>query len=1060
MTTRDDVEGLYRLSFAQQGLIYHSLTDPVSAFYVDQVVYTLDGELDVAALEQVWRRAVRRHAVLRTSFHWQGLDELVQVVHTDVDLPMRVLDRTGAPPAEVRRFIVEDRAQGFDLDSPPLFRLTLLRTAADSHTFVFRYHHALLDAWSALMLLDEVFTGYPEALRDRLPSAAGPLPYHEYVAWLHGQDLEEAERYWRRALAGVTAPTPPPGARRRAGSGPTEGEPENRELRTVLPEQVTSSLEELARAQRITLNSVLEGIWAVLLARFAGTDDVVFGTTVTNRPPELDGVQETLGLFINTVPARVGVPGEASFVDCCARIHADRAQRRAYDYSPLADVQAWSELPAGTPLFETIMTFLNVPGIEKLDGREGTVGGLTVREGEYRYRTNYPVSVMVIPGREISVRLAYDPERLTGDAAGRLLDKVRMVAEAVAADPTVRVADIPLLSDVDRETVLARPNRTAAGHALDRSLPDLISERAREARAAAIAHGEERITYEELEGRVNQLARHLLSSGVSGGARVGLCLGRGPDLVIALLAVLRAGAAYVPLDPAYPDERLRYLLADADVSVLVTERSLRDRLPRQGRRTVLVDAHRRTIDRQSTEPPDVRVRPEDLAYVIYTSGSTGTPKGVMVEHRGLVNLAGAQASRFGLGADDRVLQWASASFDASIFEIVMALTAGATLCTAAQEDVAPGPGLAKLLAHERITVLTIPPSALSAVPESSLPDLRTLVVAGEALPENLVDRWSGQRRMVNAYGPTEATVWVSAHDCLLGEPEPPIGSPVDNTQVYVLDAAMRPAPVEVAAELYVGGAGLARGYLGRQGLTASRFVANPFGQPGSRLYRTGDLARWRADGELEFVGRADGQVKLRGFRIETGEIEAVLRGHLAVRDVAVVVRKAGDGDTSEDGRLVAYHVPEEGQRAGDAELREFARERLPEHMVPASFSLIERIPVNANGKRDLAALPDQEVSAPDDEPGQVAPRTPAEELLADIWAGVLGTDRVSVTDDFFRVGGNSIKGTLLTSRVARACEVELPLRKLMELRTIEACAAYLEEAMAEQPAGTEGKEPG
>jgi amino acid adenylation domain-containing protein len=1037
MTTAD-VESLYRLSFAQQGLLYHSLADPVSAFYVDQVVYTVDGPLDVGAFTDAWRQAMTRHAVLRTSFHWRGLDDFVQVVHAEADLPIRVYDWTGSPSGRFQQFLAEDRKQEFDLDRPPLWRLTLVRTGPDRHRFVFRYHHVLLDAWSALMLLDEVFTHYPRlAAGVHLPVVEPARTYRDYVAWLHSQDMTAAEEYWREALRGFTEPTPLPATR----TAPPDGR-ENPEQRLELPADVAEGLRTLGRDHRVTLNSVMQAIWAVVL-RQPDTGDVVFGTTVTNRPAELDGIQETLGLFINTVPSRVRASGKDTFLDCCRRIQRDLTERRRYDHSPLADVQGWSEVPGGRRLFETIMTFLNVPGIEYLDGR-GRVGDLVVSDGDYRYRTNYPLSIMVIPGAGISLRMGYDPKRVDDEAVRGLLGRIESVARAVATAPEIRIADIPLLTADEQQTMLRDWNDTALETSDAHSLHELFARQAAATPdATALAYHDERITYRELDEKANQLANHLTGQGVQLDDRVGLCLTRGPELIVAMLGIMKAGGGYVPLDPAYPDERLAYMAGDAQLRVLVTERDLRDRLPRGGWRTVLVDAHHRTISRQSTEAPQVGVTPDNLAYVIYTSGSTGKPKGTMVAHRGLVNLAAAQRARFGTTPGDRVLQWASASFDASAFEIVMALTAGATLLLADQQELAPGPGLARLLGGARITMLVIPPSALAAVAPEPLPDLRMLVVAGEALPASLVERWAG-RTVSNAYGPTETTVWVSSHECQAGPDDPLIGTPIGNTQVYVLDAGLRPVPVGVAGELYVGGPTLARGYLGRAALSSARFVANPFGGKGSRLYRTGDVVRWTGSGELEFRGRRDSQIKLRGVRIETGEIESVLRRHPSVADAAVVVAEP------DDPRLVAYCVLGKGVERDEEALRGFLGRLLPGNLVPAAFLFVDAIPLTANGKRDLSALPSLAEYDQGADDGYIAPRTPGEELLAEIWAGVLGTDRIGVTDDFFRLGGNSIKGTLLTSRIQRACDVELPLRTLMKLRTIENCAAELEQALARQ----------
>ncbi|MEE4492734.1 amino acid adenylation domain-containing protein [Streptomyces sp. BE230] len=1058
--TLDSPEGVYRLSFMQQGLLYHSLIDPEAAFYVDQVVYTLDGPLDEDRFEQAWRRAMGRHETLRTSFHWEGIEELVQVVHRDADLPVEChdwRDRPGSHDRALEEFLAADRQRGFDLERPPLFRLSLVRHADERRTFAFRYHHLLLDAWSALMVLDEAFTDYADAAAAPRPTAP---PYRTYVAWLHQQELTGTEEYWRHALHGFAEPTPLPGTAQAGGATclPADGEEaeetrESPEETLTLSRETTTMLTALARRHHLTLNSVLQTAWALVLGRYSGRDDVVFGTTVSNRPPQLPGVEHTAGLFINTLPVRVRlVPGE-SFAACCARLQQEEGERRAHDHSPLMQVQEWSELPSGTPLFETIMTYLNVPGIETLGGREGA---LRVRGGTYRYRTNYPLSVMVVPGVELSVRLGYDRDRYDTVAVRRLLGALRGVLETVATGPERAIHDIPLLDAADEHLLVGEWGRAGAeGPAVRDSAVrahDVLAEAVR-ARpdATALVHGDVSLTYGELSLRADRLARYLQRLGVGPDVPVGVCLERGVDLPVALLAVLRAGGAYLPLDPAYPQERLAHMLRDAAPPVVLSHRALRDRLPREGRRMVLLDAHARAIGRESSDPvEDGGVQPDNLAYVIYTSGSTGVPKGTMLTHRGLVNLMAAQRETFALTGDDRVLQWASASFDASVFEMVMALAAGARLHLAGRDEVLPGPALARLLGDAGITVLTIPPSALAALPEAALPGLRLLVAAGEALPEALVDRWAGGRRMVNAYGPTETTVWATWQEARAGTGGPPIGAPVPGFRAYALDPALRPVPVGAIGELYLAGPGVARGYMGMPGRTAAAFLPDPYGPPGARMYRTGDLVRWRPDAALVFAGRADEQVKLRGFRIEPGEIEAALATHPDVVESAVVVRQgAGPEADSADARLLAYAVlrpatAERGLAAG-GELRRHLETVLPEHMVPSAVVVLDRMPLTGNGKLDRTALPSPEQAASQD--GRVRPRTETEEFVAGIWCHVLGVTDPSVVDDFFAAGGNSIKATQLGSRISRGAGVDVPLRDVLRARTIEKCAVLVEEAL-------------
>ncbi|WP_438487971.1 amino acid adenylation domain-containing protein [Streptomyces sp. S186] len=1080
VAARPSTEGVYRLSFLQQGLLYHSLVDPEAAFYVDQVVYTLDGALDEERFERVWRRAVARHEMLRTSFFWEGIEELVQVVHRDIELPLERHDWQDRPQetrqADRDRFLTEDRLRGFDLERPPLFRLSLVRHAPDHHTFVFRYHHLLFDAWSALMVLDEAFTDYNEgATAERTAT----LPYRDYVAWLHRQDLSASEAYWRTALGGLTEATPLPGAplaarpaaradrlAPAAGDGTDHATRENPEEVLWLDAATTEALTAFARDHRVTLNSVFQSAWSLLLSRHSGRDEVMFGTTVSHRPADLEGVQHTAGLFINTLPVRARTAPGDTFAACCARLQQAQGERRDHHHSPLMKVQEWSDLPSGAPLFDTIMTFLNVPRIETLGGREGA---LHITRGEYRYRTNYPLSVMVVPGERLSVRVGYDRDLYDAPAVRGLLGQLRTVLAAVAAEPGVLLRDIPLLSADEEARLLrewggARP--AAPADATDvRCAHDLVADQAdRTPDATALVHRGTRVGYRELTGRARRLARHLRELGAGPDTPVAVCLERGTDLPTALLAVLHAGGAYTPLDPAYPAERLAHMLRDSGARIVLTQRQLAGRLPAEGLRTVLLDddATAAAIAAHSDGPlPGPAVHPDSLAYVIYTSGSTGTPKGTALTHRGLANLVAAQRRTFALTPEDRVLQWASASFDASVFETVLALGAGAELHLADREDVLPGPGLARLLRESGITALTMPPSALSALPEEPLPGLRLLVSAGEALPQKLAAHWSRGRRMVNAYGPTETTVWATAQDVAdpaAGQDTAPIGTPVHGFTVHVLDAALRPVPAGALGELFLAGPGVARGYLGQPARTAAAFLPDPYGPPGARMYRTGDLARWRADGTLQFAGRDDQQVKLRGFRIELGEIEAVLGAHPDVLDRAVVVRDgAADGRPhGGDARLVGYAVPRPGATLDGKELRAHLEARLPEHLVPAAVVPLERMPITVTGKLDRAALP-----SPEEASGggtKVRPATEAEQFVAEIWTEVLGVEDPGVDDDFFETGGNSIKATQLRSRIKRAGQVEIPVRDVLKARTLRAVALLVEEALAAELDGLTDEE--
>ncbi|TJZ49607.1 amino acid adenylation domain-containing protein [Streptomyces piniterrae] len=1064
MTT--SIEGVHPLSPLQQGLLYHTIADPGTSFYVDQIVQTLDGDLDAEALERAWQRSVDRHTILRSSYHWEEIAEPAQVVYATGTARIERHDWRDAVPdgdgveERLEDFLRTDRRRGFRLDRPPLFRLHLMRVAERRHILVFRYHHILLDAWSALMLLEEALSSYDQLVRGQEPPSRAVRPYHDYVEWVRRQDMGRAEEFWRDELAGFR---PAPLLVADAGTQHTDARQaeadtgrENPEVSLVLGRETGDALRTLAREHRLTLSTVLQTAWGLLLSRYTDQPDVVFGMTQTHRPTELDGIEDTLGLFINTLPLRMELDPDRPFADACAQVQAAQTRLRGFLASPLADVQQWSDAEPGEPLFESIMTILNVPRIANLGRRTGE---LEVQRGEYRYHTNYPLAVLVIPDEEISLRIGYDPGRFDAATVERVLGHFATILETVAADLTRPVGRISLLTGGERQ-LLDEWNTGAAA-----TPPGVCAQRLFEEQAAltpdapAVTFGETLLTYRQLDCRANQLAHLLQEHGIGPEARVGLCLERSIDLVVAMLGVLKAGGAFVPLDPAYPQDRLDFMSRDAELSLLLTSSTAKAHLPGLGIRTLLLDEQTEAIDRHSTDPVSSDVRPDSLAYVIYTSGSTGRPKGALITHDGLVNSCLAQRDEFGVGTEDRVLQWASPSFDASVFEVFLALGAGAVLCLASQEDVMPGQGLVDLLARERITFLVMAPSALAALPPEAperLPALRGIVLGGESISPALLERWCPGRRIFNVYGHTETSIWATVEECSADGQPPSVGRPVRGVRLHLLDGSGQPVPVGIPGELCLGGIQVGRGYLNRPELTAERFVPDPFSDvPDARLYRSGDLLCRRPDGRLYFVGRVDGQAKIRGLRIETGEVESALREHPDVKDAAVQVRDGAEG-AGADQRLVAYLVIRPGDERPEEDWRVFLRRTLPDYMVPNSFVTLDSLPLTANGKLDYAALPEPRRNVPAD--GPATPLTPLESRVAELWAQTLGLDSVGPHEDYFALGGNSIKATQIASRIRQEWQVEFSVRAVLDGGTVTDCAAVLAQALAaagadEAPAG-------
>jgi amino acid adenylation domain-containing protein/non-ribosomal peptide synthase protein (TIGR01720 family) len=1028
---RRGVEDLYPLSPLQEGLLFHALYGGESQAYQVQAAHRLEGPLDAGLLRRAWAETVRRHAVLRTDFAWRGLRRPLQRVHAAVEVPWRVEDWRGRPEAEqdaaLEAYLAEDRARGFALDEAPLLRGALFRVADDAHWLVWNQHHLLLDGWASARVMNEVFRLYVAWSTGEPVELPRVRPYRDYIAWVAAQDAGAAERYWRGVLAGFGSPTPLGVDWAAAADGPVRQDKRGLSVDADL----TRRLEEAARAARVTLNTVLQGAWALLLSRYGGGEDVVFGNTVSGRPAALDGVEEMVGLFINTLPVRVRVRGDARLGSWLAELQRAQAEAREYEYAPLVQVQGWSEVPRGTPLFESQFVFENYPVERGAGGGAGVA--LRATRGRAVEWTTYPLSLMAAPGPRLQLVLRYDEARFGGATVERMLDHLRVLLEQVAEDVDRPLSALTLLGEAERRTVVEEWNRTAAPFPADRCIHQLFeAQAARTPDAVAVTFGGGRMTYGELDAWSNRLARHLRRLGVGPEVRVGLCLERGLEMMPAILGVMKAGGAYVPVDPAHPAERIGYVLADSGVAVLLTQERLRNRLfVRDGVEVIAVDAAWKQIATESAEPVESGITAENLAYVIYTSGSTGRPKGVAMHHRGVSNYIAWGVEAYGADAGSGAPVFSSMAVDLTITNL-LPLFCGHTAHFLPEDNALEA--LAQALREgPRYGLIKITPTHLSLLtplltPEQAQNAAATLVIGADFLPAEPTVWWQENApgvRLMNEYGPTETVVGCSAYVLPNGvhrHGPVPVGGPIANLTFYVLDAHLQPAPIGVAGELYIGGAGVARGYLGRPGLTAEKFIPDPFGPAGERVYRTGDRARWMEGGTLMILGRTDNQVKVRGYRVELGEIEAVLRRHDAVSGAITVVREDVPGDR----RLVAYVVSD----AEPAILREYLRGTLPEYMVPGAFVRLETLPATATGKVDPKTLPAPEyVSA---EAEHVPPRTPVEAALAEIWAEVLGVERVGATDNFFALGGHSILAIQVMSHVREIFGMELPLRTLFD----------------------------
>ena len=1040
--TADGIEDLYPLSPAQQGLLYHSLRSE-SAVYVEQAVHTFHGEIDAAAWEGAWRAVLSRHPALRTSFVWDDLDVPLQAVHREVHLPLERLDWRHLPAPErtsrLEEMIRTGRQRPFDLRRAPLLRQSLIALEDRVHVLIWAFHHLVLDGWSRALVLRDWQAAY-EACRQGRDAVAGlppAPPYRDFIAWLERRE-PGAEPFWRRELQGVEHPTPLPLPADPAGpagsASATWGVEEAR-----LSAASTAALRDFARRLRLTLNTLAQGAWALLLSRYSGEEDVVFGATVAGRPAALPGIEGTVGLFLNTLPVRVRVPAGEPLIPWLQALQERQVEARSYEQTPLVEVQGWSDLPRDTPLFESVLVFENYP-VPPLSAGEGAAASPSqgLRADLYpdggMGHTNYPLALVVGTGDGLGLRASHDRPRFAASAVRRALEHLRRLLEEMVGAPGRTLGEIPLLSPEERRQLLAWGEGEAAEPFV--SVYRQLAEQARRApERTALVCGGESMTYGELAAAVDRLAARLYRAGLGAETVVAVAAERAPGTVVSLLAVLAAGGVYLPLDPAQPDERLAFLLADAGASVLLAGEPAAARLAALAPRPPVVLSPDAPGEETAGETPRAEPKPAEAAYLLYTSGTTGRPKGVVVEHRHLAHtLRGCRV--FGWRPDDRVLVLAPLTFDISLFELLSPLLAGATAILLPRADVLDLDRLAA--AAGAATVLHAVPVLLHDLVDhltrtvGNLPGVRALFTGGDAVPADVL---TAARRVFPAaeihvlYGPTEGTIVCAAHRVRREPLSLAIGRPLPGAVLRVVDRRGEPAPVGIPGEILLGGGGLARGYHGLPGPTAERFVETDEG----RFYRTGDLARWTEEGELQFAGRLDDQVKIRGVRVEPGEVEAVLARHPAVREAVVVARAAPAG---RDRRLVAYVTPAEGEMPVPAELRRFAAARLPDSMLPAAVVVLPAFPRTAHGKVARAALCEPERASA----GRL-PRTPEEERMAAIWCQVLGLASLEVDDDFFALGGHSLNAIQVLSRVRSAFGIELTLNSLFEAPTPAGMAA-------------------
>ncbi|WP_338817817.1 plipastatin non-ribosomal peptide synthetase PpsC [Bacillus subtilis] len=1040
MPQQPEIQDIYPLSFMQEGMLFHSLYDEQSRAYFEQASFTINGQLDLERFQKSMDAVFDRYDIFRTAFIYKNVAKPRQVVLKQRHCPVHVEDISHLNEKDkehcTEAFKEQDKSRGFDLQTDVLMRISILKWAPDHYVCIWSHHHILMDGWCLGIVIKDFLHIYQALGKGQFPDLPPVQPYGTYIKWLMQQDREEAAEYWKKRLQHFEKASPLPKRTDQMSDGTLQ------QITFTIPEKETSELQKIAAACGATLNTVFQALWGIMLQKFNRRDDAVFGSVISGRPSELKDVENMVGLFINTIPIRVQ-SDFLSFSDLVSGMQKDMTEAEAYSYFPLYDIQAQSALKQ--ELIDHIIVFENTPTQQEIEelNQAGSFD-FSVKDFEMEEVTNYRCSVKVIPGRTLYVRIHFHTGTYQPNMMSEIKDYLQHMISDVISDPSLPVSKMTLLDEDKTRKIVSQNNRTVSVSPKAPTLHGLFERQAAVTpERPAIRFSGGLLTYAELDMYASRLAAHLAARGVTNESIVGVLSERSPDMLIAVLAVLKAGGAYLPLDPAYPKERLSYMLKDSGASLLLTQPGCS--APNFSGETLEVDM----TSLASEKAENHLFTPADggsLAYVIYTSGSTGQPKGVAVEHRQAVSFLTGMQYQFPLSEDDIVMVKTSFSFDASVWQLFWWALSGASaylLPPGWEKDSAL---IVQAIHQEKVTTAHFIPAMLNSFLDQAeierLRDstsLKRVFAGGEPLAPRTAARFASvlpQVSLIHGYGPTEATVDAAFY---VLDPERdrdrlriPIGKPVPGARLYVLDPHLAVQPSGVAGELYIAGAGVARGYLNRPALTEERFLEDPF-YPGERMYKTGDVARWLPDGNIEFLGRTDDQVKIRGYRIEPGEIEAALRNIEGVREAAVTVRT----DSGEP-ELCAYV---EGLQRN--EIRAQLERLLPGYMVPAYMIEMEQWPVTPSGKLDRNALPAPSGAA--DAETYTAPRNVTEMKLSQLWEDVLKNGPVGIHDNFFDRGGHSLKATALVSRIAKEFDVQVPLKDVFAHPTVEGLAAVIRE---------------
>lgn len=1051
---KNTIEDIYELTPLQQGILFHSLYNEGSNTYLDQFCYNLSGKLDNELFKKAWDEIIRRHSIFRTSFQWKGIAKPVQIVSKQAELNWKYFDWQNLTPEEQEKeyedFLKADRENIFNFEKAPLMRCTLMRLSEDSHKFVWTFQHILMDGWSYPIIQRDVFAVYEKLCEGKEINLPKPLPYKNFVLWLSGRDKVKAEKFWKNDLSGFTSPT----ILNSTDFLIKDKSHEVIEEEIIFDKDITTELQNTARQNQLTLNTVIQGAWSSIVSTYSGESDIVFGGTVSGRNPELKGVETMAGLFINTLPVRVIVDKNRNFLEWLKELQLKQIERDEFSYTSLVDIQEWSELPRNTQLFDNILVFENYPLDRSL---ENGVAGIKITGLRSYEKTNFALTVIVMPGEKLAVKFVYDKSVYSHQFIGQIKTNFETLIKNISGNADRRISDIPMITKEEEKIYLNEWNNTNAKYP-EETINTLFEKQAEKTpENIAVVSGNQKLTYRELNEKSDILAAYLRNNfHIKRNDLICVLLDKSEMMIVTLLAILKSGGAYVPVDPAYPQDRINYILSNSKGKVLVTATIHKEKAEGEFKGEI-AELEKIDFTVKSGKCENIN-EPGDTAYIIYTSGTTGNPKGCMISHRNVVRLMISDKNDYDFNDSDVWVMAHSYCFDFSVWEMYGALLYGGKLIIPQPENVRDISSFLSLVKENKITVLNQTPLAFYGLVSEELKSnshkldthLRYVIFGGEKLEPQKFREWIKtyplkKIQLINMYGITETTVHVTFYrikdeDVNSEISSSPIGKPIPETRVYVFDEYMKLVPANVKGEFFVGGSGVARGYLFNEELTSQRFIKNPY-LPEETIYRTGDLGYRHYNGELEYIGRKDKQVKIRGYRIELGEIESTIFKFPGIKTAVVIDKDYGEGDK----RLVAYFVKGADAEIGIHNIRDFLKSKLPSYMIPSDFIELDKIPLTSQGKINKTALPEPSATVHERGADYSEPKDTLELQLVKIWEKVLGVKPVGIKDNFFDLGGHSLIALRLFGYIEKLTGKKLPLSTLFSSPTIEQLAVILKD---------------